>query len=268
MNSRAGSRAAISSSRSAGCGSAGGPRLIISRGAGALCRTGRRSMIGARILQGEGGRETTPWPGRIRNISSRLTGSRRTWTTRRCACWSARRSCTATDGGFKAESGRATWAAGHIRGADSPTWTDDLCDRSSPLLYMMPSARADGAVDVATRLWARTRVVPVRPRGEHVGGQRVLWWMLRAVGFDQAAVLSGGCAKWTHEIGPTIDRAVRVSAGALRPAAASPSCSWTSTRCWPASGSAPRASSTALTEERHRGTGGAPTGGPAASPAA
>src|SRR6266403_4141485 len=43
------------------------------------------------------------------------------------------------DGGYKAESGRATWAAGHIPRSGFADLTDDLCDRAAPTLYMMPS---------------------------------------------------------------------------------------------------------------------------------
>ena len=39
-----------------------------------------------------------------------------------------------------AESGRAKWAEGHIPGAGFADLTDELCDRTSPLLYMMPPA--------------------------------------------------------------------------------------------------------------------------------
>src|SRR5437667_12658683 len=41
-------------------------------------------------------------------------------------------------GGYRAESGRAAWAAGHIPRSGFADLTDDLCDRASSLLYMMP----------------------------------------------------------------------------------------------------------------------------------
>src|SRR5437867_4227574 len=42
------------------------------------------------------------------------------------------------DGGYKAESGRATWATGHIPRSGFADLTDDLCDRAASTLYMMP----------------------------------------------------------------------------------------------------------------------------------
>src|SRR2546423_13969302 len=43
-------------------------------------------------------------------------------------------------GGYRAESGRATWAAGHIPRSGFAALTDELCDRRPPLRFMMPSA--------------------------------------------------------------------------------------------------------------------------------
>src|SRR6266545_1402580 len=43
------------------------------------------------------------------------------------------------EGGYRAESGRATWAAGHIPRSGFADLTDDLSDRASSLLYMMPT---------------------------------------------------------------------------------------------------------------------------------
>ena len=41
-------------------------------------------------------------------------------------------------GGYKAESGRATWGAGHIPRSGFADLTDDLSDRAAATLYMMP----------------------------------------------------------------------------------------------------------------------------------
>ena len=47
---------------------------------------------------------------------------------------------TLPEGGYRAESGRATWAAGHIPRSGFADLTADLCDRTSPLRFMMPPA--------------------------------------------------------------------------------------------------------------------------------
>jgi thiosulfate/3-mercaptopyruvate sulfurtransferase len=101
------------------------------------------------------------------------------------------------DGGYKAESGRATWAAGHIPRSGFADLTDDLCDRTASWLYMMPEADAMAAAMARLGVGEGTRVV-LYDRAVNMWAARV-WWMLRAVGFDRAAVLNGGWKKWTLE---------------------------------------------------------------------
>jgi thiosulfate/3-mercaptopyruvate sulfurtransferase len=105
------------------------------------------------------------------------------------------------DGGYRAESGRATWAAGHIPRSGFADLTDDLCDRSSSWLYMMPPADQMAAAMSRLGIGEGTRVV-LYDRAVNMWAARV-WWMLRAVGFDRAAVLNGGWKKWTVEKRPT-----------------------------------------------------------------
>src|SRR3989442_4831407 len=105
------------------------------------------------------------------------------------------------DGGYKAESGRAAWAAGHVPRSGFADLTDDLCDRASPLLYMMPPAEQMTASMARLGVGEGTRVV-LYDRAVNMWAARV-WWMLRAVGFDRAAVLNGGWKKWTLEGRPT-----------------------------------------------------------------
>ena len=101
------------------------------------------------------------------------------------------------DGGYKAESGRAAWAAGHIPRSGFADLTDDLCDRSASTLYMMPSTEQMAASMARLGVGEGTRVV-LYDRAVNMWAARV-WWMLRAVGFDQAAVLDGGWKTWTRE---------------------------------------------------------------------
>lgn len=96
---------------------------------------------------------------------------------------------------FVQEPGRAAWQESHIPGAGFADLVHELSDPEATLPFMMPSparfAQAmgrygvgDGSAvvlyDAAGSMWA-TRV----------------WWMLRAFGFDNAAVLDGGWKKWT-----------------------------------------------------------------------
>src|SRR5256712_4004510 len=101
------------------------------------------------------------------------------------------------EGGYRAEPGRATWTAGHIPRSGFADLTDDLSDRASSLLYMMPPDEQMAAAMARLGVGEGTRVV-LYDRAVNMWAARV-WWMLRAVGFDQAAVLNGGWRKWTHE---------------------------------------------------------------------
>jgi len=105
------------------------------------------------------------------------------------------------EGGYRAESGRATWAAGHIPRSGFADLTDDLSDHASSLLYMMPPDEQMAAAMARLGVGEGTRVV-LYDRAVNMWAARV-WWMLRAVGFDDAAVLNGGWKKWTFEGRPT-----------------------------------------------------------------
>ena len=102
-----------------------------------------------------------------------------------------------SDDPYKVVSGRTTFVAGHIPGADFLDLQGELSATDTRLRFMMPTpehlARAfgrhglgDGArvvlYSIGSMMWA-TRV----------------WWMLRALGFDGAAVLDGGFDRWQAE---------------------------------------------------------------------
>ncbi len=95
------------------------------------------------------------------------------------------------------ESGRDGWEQGHVPGSGFLDLPGELSDRDTGLRFMMPPPEqfADalgrhgvgpGArvvlYDTATGSWAAR-----------------VWWMLRAFGFDGAAVLDGGFYKWAAE---------------------------------------------------------------------
>ena len=104
------------------------------------------------------------------------------------------------EGGFRAESGRAKWADGHIPGAGFADLTQELSDRTSKLNYMMPPAEQFAEAMGRYGVGDGVRVI-LYDRAVNMWAARV-WWMLRAFGFDNAAVLNGGHKKWTVENRP------------------------------------------------------------------
>ncbi len=102
--------------------------------------------------------------------------------------------------GFRAESGRAKWAEGHIPGAGFADLIDDLSDRTSSLLYMMPPATQFAEAMQRSGVGDGVRVV-LYDRAVNMWAARV-WWMLRALGFEDAAVMDGGWEKWVTEERP------------------------------------------------------------------
>lgn len=99
--------------------------------------------------------------------------------------------------GYRAESGRAAWAAGHVPGSGFADLTKDLSDRASALNYMLPPPEQFAGAMARLGVGEGTRVV-LYDRAFSMWAARV-WWMLRAFGFDAAAVLDGGWRKWTSE---------------------------------------------------------------------
>ena len=104
---------------------------------------------------------------------------------------------TGTGRPYRVESGRADYDKGHIPGSGFLDLQGELSDRSSRFNFTMPAAD-----DLAARVAARgigegTRVV-LYSRKNPQWATRV-WWMLRAIGFDNAAILDGGFDKWAAE---------------------------------------------------------------------
>ncbi len=115
------------------------------------------------------------------------------------------------DGRLRAESGRPEYEAGHIPGSGFADLPGDLSDRSSELRFMMAPAEQIAEAMSGYGVGEGTRVV-LYDRAGGAWAARI-WWMLRAVGFDEAAVLDGGWAKWVAEGRPTSDAASEYPTG-------------------------------------------------------
>ena len=98
---------------------------------------------------------------------------------------------------FRAESARALYDAGHLPGAVFVDPIAELSDPASGLRFTMPPparvAEAFGRLGVGPGTF-----VVLYCRDHNVFAAR-LWWMLRAIGWDDAAVLDGGFVRWTVE---------------------------------------------------------------------
>jgi thiosulfate/3-mercaptopyruvate sulfurtransferase len=100
-----------------------------------------------------------------------------------------------SDGNLQSLNGRANYEAGHIPTAGFADLLGELSDVESPLQFGMPSpeefADAMGALGVGDD----SRVVIYDDMGSSWAAR--VWWMLRWVGFDRAALLDGGLDAWT-----------------------------------------------------------------------
>lgn len=104
---------------------------------------------------------------------------------------------TGTGRPYRVESGRADYEASRIPGAAFLDLQGDLSDRASPFNFTMPAPEVLAASLAAKGIGRGMRVV-LYARKNMQWATRV-WWMLRAIGFDDAAVLDGGVDKWLAE---------------------------------------------------------------------
>ncbi len=94
-------------------------------------------------------------------------------------------------------SGRQTFEAGHIPGANFMDLQGEFSDKTTSLRFMMPSVAQIEAAFGRHGISADSRVV-LYSIGTAMWATR-FWWMLRSLGFDNVAVLDGGIDKWTAE---------------------------------------------------------------------
>lgn len=101
---------------------------------------------------------------------------------------------------YRVRSGRKQYEEGHIPGAAFLDLQGELSDNDSALRFTFPSAEQFAAAVGAKGLGDDNRVV-LYSAGTMWWATRI-WWMLRAFGFDNAAVLNGGLQKWVKEERP------------------------------------------------------------------
>ena len=122
-------------------------------------------------------------------------------------------------GGFSSGSGRAQYDKGHIPTAGFADLMGELSDGQSPLGFAVPAPAQFAAAMSALGVSDNSRVVLYDASGSMWAAR--VWWMLRWIGFDQAALLDGGLAAWTAQGLPLSADPVKRPAGtitvALRP---------------------------------------------------
>ena len=122
--------------------------------------------------------------------------------------------------GYRVESGRDRFAESHIPRAVFLDLVEELSAAADGLPFMMPSPEIAAQKLGAAGIGADSRVIAYS-MGSVMWATR-LWWMLRSLGFDHAAVLDGGFAKWRKE-GRPVTREVTTYPQASMPVSPRPS---------------------------------------------
>ncbi len=117
------------------------------------------------------------------------------------------------NGSFQSESGRESYEAGHIPTAAFADLMIELSDWENPVEFTAPPAEDFVAAISALGVGDDTRVV-IYDSYNSAWAARV-WWMLRWVGFDNAAILDGGLAAWTAAGHPLSTESANREAGSL-----------------------------------------------------
>lgn len=99
------------------------------------------------------------------------------------------------EGNLTSVSGLADYAEGHIPGAGFADLIGALSDADSPLRFAVPEPEAFAAAMAALGVDDDSRVVLYDASGSMWAAR--VWWMLRWIGFDNAALLDGGLGAWT-----------------------------------------------------------------------
>ena len=95
------------------------------------------------------------------------------------------------------KSGREDYEAGHIPSADFLDLQGELSVPGSPYRFTFPSSDQFAAAMSRHGVGDGTRVILYSTANAQWATR--IWWMLRAFGFDNAALLNGGWQKWRAE---------------------------------------------------------------------
>ena len=118
-------------------------------------------------------------------------------------------------GGFRIESGRTEYEAGHIPGAGFLDLQGDFSDNDHRLRFMMPSAEAFAEAAGRHGISESSKLVLYDRSGSMWAAR--LWWMFRSMGCESAVVLDGGWKRWTAD-----GRAVSTAPATYEPATFTP----------------------------------------------
>ncbi len=99
------------------------------------------------------------------------------------------------DGGFYNVSARPEYEAGHLPGAGFADLKGDLWNMNSPIEFALPTPEHFCHVMGMLGVGDDSRVVLYDT--SYTAWAARVWWMLRWVGFDNAAILDGGLAAWS-----------------------------------------------------------------------
>lgn len=129
------------------------------------------------------------------------------------------------DGGAAHRSGREAWEAGHVPGSRFVDLLAEASDPRSPLPFTLPPA---ARLEAALRGHGvrRDQTIVVYDRDHNIWAAR-LWWLIRAHGHANVAVLDGGWRAWTLAGGPVTQQVPPVAAGDF---AACPQAGWWASR--------------------------------------
>jgi thiosulfate/3-mercaptopyruvate sulfurtransferase len=119
-------------------------------------------------------------------------------------------------GGFHNVSGRTEYDKGHIPSAGFADLKGDLSDANSPIEFAVPTPEQFCSAMGALGVGDDSRVV-LYDAMYSAWAARV-WWMLRWVGFDRAALVDGGLQVWTAEGRPLSTEPATRPAKQLTPA--------------------------------------------------
>lgn len=97
---------------------------------------------------------------------------------------------------------RQEFTAGHIQGAYFFD-IDEVSDKKNPLPHMLPSTVQFASQVKAMGIGDGMRVIVYDSEGLYSAAR--VWWMFRAMGHEDVAVLNGGLKKWKAEGRPVTD---------------------------------------------------------------